>query len=119
MPQKTGYRVSVVILFSSILIIAACSSSQDPTKAEWLFGTWELSYNPENDDSDLLEFSDDGTVTIKTQHDELVHGKYIIAGDTLKLTLKTPRKIIDVDFEISGDKSRLNYHTGAYYTRRQ
>jgi len=114
MRYLTGSIALVIVL---IPFIAACSYTPGSKDAVWLHGTWELTYNPEKDDSDLLVFEDDGTVTVKTQDGRSIHGKYLIMDNRLIMTLAVPKNIVDVEFTISEDKTKLIYENGAFYTK--
>lgn len=97
------------------LVLAACG---DPAaREEWLHGTWTLAHNPQGDSNDVLRFARDGTVAIHTENDQVIHGNYSVTADDLALTLDVDARNVDVHFEISDDRSRLVYSTGAYYTR--
>jgi translation initiation factor IF-1 len=96
---------------------SACSDMSGSGDAAWLYGVWELTHNPDHDDSDTLVFKDDGTVKVQTEDGREIHGKFAINDNQLKMTLATGRDVIDVEFTISKDKSKLIYRSGAYYTR--
>ncbi len=121
--QKMVNRPRPVMVFiyviAGVVMIAAsaCSDISGSRDAVWLYGVWELTHNPDHDDSDTLVFKDDGTVKVQTEDGREIDGKYAINDNQLKMTLATPRDVIDVEFTISKDKSKLIYRNGAYYTR--
>ena len=78
-----------------------------------------MTHNPDNDSADKLIFKDDGTVVVQTEDGREIPGKYLIEEDQLKMTLATERDVIDVDFAISADKSKLIYKNGAFYTKQK
>jgi len=117
---KTIDRViacSIVCLM--VVAMSACSGMGCDNDAVWLHGTWELTHNPDKDDSDILVFKDDGTVTVKTEDGREIPGKYLVDDNRLKMTLATARNVIDVEFTISQDKTKLLYQNGAFYTKRR
>lgn len=97
--------------------LSGCSYSSGAKEAVWLHGTWELTHNPDNDSSDTLVFKDDGTVTVQTEDGRQIPGKYLVDENKLKMTLDTGRNVIDVEFTVSADKSKLIYSNGAFYTK--
>lgn len=101
------------------LTLSACSYTSDAKDAVWLHGLWELTHNPEKDSADKLLFKDDGTVVVQTEDGREIPGKYLIEENQLKMTLATERDVIDVDFMISADKSKLIYKNGAFYTKQK
>ena len=102
------------IFFVSIL---GCMD-EDKVDTSWVLGTWELAYNPENDDDDLLVFDSDQTVTVLAKKGGKLQGSYQLLDGKLKISLAAQRKTIDVEFEVSSDHSKLIYESGAYYTKR-
>ena len=110
------------IIFSACLIIAgltACSYNSGARDAVWLHGVRELTHNPDKDSADNLLFKDDGTVVVQTEDGRAIPGKYLIDENQLKMTLATGRDVIDVEFTISVDKSKLIYRNGAFYTKQK
>ena len=111
------HRLIVVMLIAGMT--AACFGGPNPDQEKWLHGSWELTFNPEHDDSDVLIFKDDGTVMVRTADGRNISGKYAVFDKELAVTLVMNNKIIDVKFQISPDQSRLIYENGAYYTKQQ
>ena len=110
-----GFAWIVVCL--AIVFLSACSDMWGGNDAVWLHGKWELTHNPEKDDSDVLVFKDDGTVTVQTEDGREISGKYLVNENQLRMTLVTARDIVDVEFTISQDKTKLIYRNGAFYTK--
>jgi len=103
------------LLVLALVTVMGCGNAN---REEWLHGTWELAYNPDGDDEDRLIFDPRGKVAIQTFDDQVIEGNYAVADNDLALLLQTDRKDIEVHFEISPDRSRLIYHSGAYYTKK-
>jgi len=99
--------------------LTACSYTSGAKDAVWLHGVWELTHNPDKDAADNLLFKDDGTVVVHTEDGREIPGKYLIDENLLKMTLATGRDVIDVEFTISADKSKLIYRNGAFYTKQK
>ena len=110
-------RLVYIVISMVFVFISACSYTSDSKDAVWLHGVWELTHNPDKDDADNLDFKDDGTVIVRTQDGREIHGKYLIDENHLKMTLVIPKNIIDVEFTISEDKTKLIYENGAFYTK--
>ena len=108
-----------IIAGLTVACLSGCSDSSGAKEALWLHGVWDLTHNPEHDSSDTLVFKDDGTVTVQTEDERQITGKYLIDKNTLKMTLDTGRNVIDVEFTISEDKSKLIYSNGAFYTKQE
>jgi hypothetical protein len=106
--------LAIVILATAALTAACGNPAQQET---WLHGTWGLAYNPGLDSDDELAFRPDGTVEIHTADDQRIKGSYHVKDQALLLLLEGNSKIIDVQFQISPDHTRLTYQTGAYYTK--
>ena len=102
-----------------IVYLSACSDMAGSEDAVWLHGAWELNHNPDEDDADKLVFRDDGVVIVQTEDGREIHGKYLINDHRLNITLAGNNKAVEVEFTISGDKLKLIYETGAFYTKRQ
>ena len=110
------------ISLSACLLLAcltACSYTSGAKDAVWLHGAWVLTHNPEKDSADKLLFKDDGTVVVQTEDGREIPGKYLIEDNQLKMTLATSRDVVDVEFTISADKSKLIYRNGAFYTKQK
>ncbi len=103
------------VLGVMLVLLTACSGGME-SEHDWLLGQWELAYNPENDDEDVLLFHEDGRVVIQTVDGREINGRYRIANDRLYLTLMLATRPLEVSFAISPDHSRLIFEkTGAYY----
>ena len=102
-----------------IVYLSACSDMSGSEDAVWLHGAWELTHNPDKDDADKLIFREDGVVIVQTEDGREIHGIYLINDLHLNMTLAGNNKAVEVEFTISGDKLKLIYETGAFYTKRQ
>ena len=101
------------------MYLSACSAISGSEDAVWLHGAWELAHNPDKDDADKLIFREDGVVIVQTEDGREIHGTYLINDLHLNMTLAGNNKAVEVEFTISGDKLKLIYETGAFYTKRQ
>lgn len=105
------------LMFLALATVGACGSDSDPAGQAWLHGTWVLTFNPDRDSRDDLVFRDNGGVEVHTEDNRVVNGIYRIRDDQLVLLLEIKDQVVDVNFDIAPDKSRLTYKNGAYYTR--
>lgn len=102
-----------------LVVLALTAACGNPAQQEtWLHGTWKLAYNPGHDSDDELAFKPDGTVEVHTADDRRIKGSYHVKDQALLLLLEGKGNVIDVQFEITPDRARLIYQTGAYYTRK-
>lgn len=112
-PIKHGLAILVLAVAA---LTAGCGNPAE--RETWLHGDWRLAYNPSHDSDDELSFTPDGTVAIHTADARLIKGKYFVRDQNLLLLLEGQGRVIDVQFQISHDRTRLTYQNGAYYTRR-
>jgi len=106
-------------LIFAVLFITFSGCTQTSDDRDWLVGRWELAYNPEHDDEDVLLFKTDGSVEIHTVDGRKVLGKYLLTKNKLAITLISRRQPIDVSFSINPDRTRLRFKNGAYYERKK
>lgn len=106
---------SIVLAVAVLVALAGCGGEAG-SEQDWLLGRWELAYNPENDDEDVILFREDGSVVIQTVDGREINGQYRVVEDRLYLNLMLPTRPLQVSFAISPDHSRLIFEeTGAYY----
>jgi len=113
--MKQGLRWLLAAIF--FVSLSGCFE-EEKVDTSWVLGTWELTHNPEKDDQDKLVFDFDETVTVLAEKGGKLQGSYQYTGSKLKISLPTQRKTIEVEFEVSSDRSKLIYESGAYYTKK-
>ncbi len=113
MKQGLGRLLAVILLLSMF----GCTEETNKDTS-WVLGKWELAHNPTNDDEDVLIFDSDDSVTVLAEKGGKIQGGYFFTGNTLKISLPTERKTIEVEFEVSSDHSKLIYESGAYYMKK-
>lgn len=106
---------AAIIAFLLVAALPACSGPEDT----WLSGTWTLAHNPQQDSADVLEFDGRGRITIRTSDGQSLRGRYQLADDMLNIVLEREGRPIEASFNVSPDRKRLVYHTGAYYLREE
>lgn len=114
MKKRLGWLIAVMML----AIVSGCESGGEKQDLSWVLGKWELAHNPENDDEDVLIFDSDDSVTVLAEKGGKLEGNYAVTGDRLKISLPVQRKTIEVEFEVSSDRSKLIYKSGAYYMKK-
>jgi len=97
--------------------MSGCSAGDDTEQLAWLYGTWQLTHNPDNDDEDDLLFKPDGQLLILTQHGE-VQGEYALSDGTLRMLFSVNAKPIITEFKVSPSKDKLIFESGAEYSRK-
>lgn len=103
-----------------VVVVAAsagCGGDDAAGQQAWLHGTWELAFNPDQDDEDVLIFREDGTVEIRTVDGRTISGKYRVEDRDLTLLLDVDRQPVEVHFDIAAEGARLVYVTGAWYRK--
>lgn len=113
--MKQGLRWLLAAIFFASLAGCFAEEKQDTS---WVLGTWELTHNPEKDDQDKLVFDSDESVTVLAEKGGKLPGSYRYTNGKLTISLPTKRKTIEVEFEVSSDRSKLIYESGAYYTKK-
>ncbi|MFQ5470901.1 MAG: hypothetical protein ACE5EH_11445 [Gammaproteobacteria bacterium] len=108
-------QISVFVLLSVSLV--GCGKKESLQQHDWLEGKWELTHNPENDDEDVLEFRFPNVVKIYSENGRIIVGEYLIEGNKVVITLRSQRRDMSVEFNISTAKDRLTYKSGAFYTK--
>lgn len=109
-------RYPLLLMMLLTLVLVACSGTT-PEAAPWLLGRWQVSYNPNNDDNDVMVFQPDAMVTIETEDGRTLPGQYQIKQDQLLLLIQVGQRNVETGFTISAARDRLVYKNGAYYTK--
>lgn len=113
--MKRQYGIRLISVLLTLLILAACGGGAD-TPA-WLMGRWQLSYNPNHDDSDVLVFLSGARVNIETVDGRTLEGHFQINQDQLLILIQARQREVETRFRISDTHDRLVYKNGAYYTK--
>lgn len=111
-------RLGWLLAISLLLLVGGCENGGGEQDGSWVLGKWEVAHNPENDDEDILIFDSDDTVTVLAEKGGKLEGSYTIAGNLVKISIPVERKTIEVEFQVSSDRSKLIYESGAYYMKR-
>ena len=112
--MKRRYGIRKITVLLALLILVACGAADTPA---WLMGRWQLSYNPGNDDSDVLVFLPGGRVNIETVDGRTLEGHFQIDQDQLLMVIQGRKREIETRFRISDTHDRLIYKNSAYYTK--
>ena len=81
---------------------------------EWLVGKWELSYDPDGDKKDFIEFKSDGDA-ISTGELGKVEGLYLVNPESVKAVFTYKEKDFIMTFFYTPQKDELRIvtsHTG-------
>ncbi len=120
-PHAPGPSPTAAIRWSLLAALLALSSAcGDGARddAQWLVGRWEVAYNPQHDDDDVLEFSRDRIMSVRLADGRVIDGRYEIEGDTLVLDLDVPKRPTQVRIRIAPDHRRLVFENGAFYEKK-
>jgi hypothetical protein len=107
--------MSVFIMLLA-LMLPACSGAGSETPP-WLLGRWQVAYNPNQDDSDVLLFQPGGKVRIEMEDGRALPGYFQVQQDKLVLLIQIGQRNIETQFQISPAKDRLVFSNGAYYMK--
>ena len=102
--------VSILIFIS---LTGACSMNHAGTDG-WLFGKWELTYDPDKAEKDYIEFLPEGDV-ISTGPRGRVEGIYIVTPEMVKVVLTYRDKDFIMTFFYNDARTELRIvtsHTG-------
>ena len=84
---------------------------------DWLYGTWELTDDPDRSEKDFIVFKKFGVFISKSPKEKDRQGFYTIANDKIILNLSVKGKVFATELIVSGDRAKLTNASGAYYTR--
>jgi len=112
-------RTVIALLLAMLLLLSGLQGCDNVANSgpAWLVGQWHVSYNPLNDDADVLEFMPENKAAILTVDGRNITGHYLLRDNTLVLVIEKGSRSIETEFHISDTRDRLTYKNGAYYTR--
>lgn len=91
---------------------------KDPSEAVWLHGTWQLSYDPDNNEKDYMEFFPDSSVKIKSNPRKVIaECAYVVKIGHVNLICDVRGEKRTVSMEVANEESELINKTGAIYTK--
>lgn len=73
----------------------------------WLTGRWEMTYDPDDNPKDWVEFKASGEVVSIAHDGKHVPGRYTVAGDEIQVTFNVDGTEVPLTLRCSADKSRL------------
>jgi len=109
-------------LFAAILMMACLIGPVVAADQSWLVGKWEMSFDPDGNEKDWLQFSADGKVVSISGGANGPVGTYVVSGDQVQITFQLKTRSVSMTLAISPDKKKLlnfSKRTGntAEYTR--
>jgi len=105
--------VFVVVLFA-IFLNQVLADEKQHTEDGWLVGKWELSYDPDGDKKDFIEFKLDGDA-ISTGELGKIEGMYLVNHESVKAVFTYKEKDFIMTFFYNQQKDELRIvtsHTG-------
>ena len=106
-----------LLSFLKMSLDDAQEDMKNASSQRWLHGTWELTYDPDNNDKDWIEFTKFGKTIIKGTSGPGYEGFYRVKNNKIILGFKVQHKYREIEMTISKDKSKLMNKSGAYYTK--
>lgn len=91
--------LSVLVLWSVMPVFAA--------EGSWLVGKWELSYDPDGNEKDWIEFTKDGEAFSISPNGRRVPGQYIVTDSEIGITYSFNGKTIPMALKFTPDKKKL------------
>lgn len=114
----SDFASAKLTLLSFLDIVRKESSKLGETiREEWLHGTWELAYDPDNNDKDWIVFGKLGKFILKGPKGPDYEGYYSIKSNKLILGIKVNDRVRTTEMAISDDRTKLTNESGAYYRR--
>ena len=91
-------------LFALLALSVAAALAADNG---WLFGKWELAYDPDGSEKDWMEFTADGQAFSINQAGRRIPGEYIVTDTEVRATYTYKGKAIPLSFKYSPDRKKL------------
>ena len=115
--MKNAKLFAAIVMMACLLGPAAVAADQG-----WLVGKWEMSFDPDGNEKDWLQFSADGKVVSISASGNGPAGTYVVSGNEVQMTFQLKSRSVSMTLTISPDKKKLLNHskrTGktAEYTR--
>lgn len=73
----------------------------------WLVGKWELSYDPDGNQKDWLEFAKNGKVFSISPTGRRVPGEYVVTDTEINTTFTLNGNVIPITYKFTPDKRKL------------
>lgn len=96
-------RLSVFVLLSAPLIFAA--------ESDWLVGKWELSYDPDGNEKDWIEFTRQGQAFSISPSGRRVPGEYVVTDSEVRITYIFKGKSISITLKYTSEKKKLLFYS--------
>ena len=93
----------VAVVFWAAWSLAPSLATDDT----WLVGKWELSYDPDGNEKDWLEFTKNGEVFSISSKGRRVPGQYAVTESDIHVTYTFNGKAIPITLKFSPDKRKL------------
>jgi len=111
-------RICLVLLMLTVSTISHADSKA------WLYGDWEMAYDPDGDSKDVLTFSEGGGFrTTEASTGKTIEGMYQVGSSAIDIRLVHQGRIfMTLRLDYDSEKNKLYYNpekTGdpAYYMR--
>lgn len=108
----------LLVVVATAFMAYAYFYQDDPAQASWLHGMWTLSYDPDGNTKDYMEFFRDGQVDLKSTPSQSYKScVYASKIGHVTITCEVKGKDFKIALELSPTKDRLTNSSGAYYLK--
>ena len=99
--MKRAFLVAA-LLFAASFVVPVWAADQ-----AWLYGKWEMSFDPDGNEKDWLQFDADGKVTSISSSGNGPTGSYVVSGNQVQMTFTLKTKSVSMALTVSPDKKKL------------
>lgn len=99
-----------LIMMGFLLLTVTAVYGEESNNESWIYGKWELSYDPDGAKTDWVVFLPNGDARSIGPHGK-VDGIYIVDGDTVKAVFTWKGKDFIMFFHADGKKDALSIVT--------
>jgi hypothetical protein len=100
-------KKSLALVLAVLLFTAISSSPVFADDQSWLVGKWEMSYDPDGNAKDWLQFSADGKVTSISSSGAGPVGSYVVIGNQVQMTFTVKTRAVSMTLNMSPDRKKL------------
>lgn len=104
-------RLLPVLALLVIFMFSAPGRCDESDEDAWIFGTWQLTYDPDAAETDWLEFLPDGEVYNITPDGDRTPGLYLVTGDEVKAVFTLNEKDVIMFFHTDAKRDVLRIVT--------
>ncbi len=103
------FRAWLLTLY--ILVSSVSVSMAGPAAEAWVYGKWELVYDPDGAEQDWLEFFPNGDVANLGRNNKKIEGMYVVSSDQVTAVFSLKGKDVITVFFFDEDHEALRIVT--------